>query len=100
VAVIRRCGNDKRGVSLAIVNTAAEAYRGVIPADRWREPYMPREELDSEIAAGVDFWGYEDRRRLVGVMGIQPPRDVTSSGTPTWCREASAAASAGRCSST
>jgi GNAT superfamily N-acetyltransferase len=61
---------------LAIVNAAAEAYRGVIPADRWHEPYMPREELDAEIAAGVEFWGYADGDGLVGLMGIQPVRDV------------------------
>ena len=76
MAAIRRCRDDERGAILAIVNAAAEAYRGVIPADRWREPYMPGEELDTEIAAGVEFWGYEDRRGLVGVMGIQPVRDV------------------------
>ena len=76
MAAIQRCRNDERGAILAIVNAAAEAYRGVIPADRWREPYMPREELDFEIAAGVEFWGYEDRRGLLGVMGIQPVRDV------------------------
>ena len=61
---------------LAIVNAAAEAYRGVIPADRWREPYMEREELETEIADGVAFWGYEDDGELVGVMGIQPLEDV------------------------
>jgi GNAT superfamily N-acetyltransferase len=61
---------------LAIVNAAAEAYRDVIPADRWHEPYMPREELDAEVAAGVEFWGYADGDGLVGVMGIQPVRDV------------------------
>jgi GNAT superfamily N-acetyltransferase len=48
----------------------------VIPADRWREPYMPAAELDSEIAAGVAFWGYEANRELVGIMGIQPVGDV------------------------
>jgi GNAT superfamily N-acetyltransferase len=48
----------------------------VIPADRWHEPYMPAEELDGEIAAGVRFWGYEDDGALLGVMGIQPVRDV------------------------
>jgi N-acetylglutamate synthase-like GNAT family acetyltransferase len=48
----------------------------VIPADRWREPYMPPEELDSEIAAGVAFWGYEAEGALVGIMGIQPVGDV------------------------
>jgi GNAT superfamily N-acetyltransferase len=76
VAVIRRCRDDEREEILAIVNAAAEAYRGVIPADRWHEPYMPREELEAEVAAGVEFWGYEDGGGLVGVMGIQPVRDV------------------------
>jgi GNAT superfamily N-acetyltransferase len=61
---------------VAIVNAAAEAYRGVIPADRWQEPYMPIGELEEEIAAGVAFWGYESDGELVGVMGIQPVLDV------------------------
>jgi GNAT superfamily N-acetyltransferase len=72
---IRPC-RDESAAILAIVNSAAEAYRGVIPPDRWHEPYMAREELDREIAAGVTFWGYEIDGRLVGVMGIQPVRDV------------------------
>ena len=71
---IRRCRDDERTAILAIVNAAAEAYRGVIPADRWREPYMPMRELDTEIAAGVAFWGYEADGALVGIMGIQPVR--------------------------
>jgi GNAT superfamily N-acetyltransferase len=73
---IRRCRDDERTAILAIVNTAAEAYRGVIPADRWRDPYMPLDELDSEIADGVAFWGYEADGALVGVMGIQAVNDV------------------------
>jgi GNAT superfamily N-acetyltransferase len=73
---IRPCRDDERAAILEIVNTAAEAYRGVIPADRWREPYMPSRELDDEIAAGVAFWGYEADGSLVGMMGIQPVRDV------------------------
>jgi GNAT superfamily N-acetyltransferase len=73
---IRRCRDDERETMLAIINSAAEAYRGVIPADRWHEPYMPAPELDGEIAAGVEFWGYEAEGKLVGVMGIQPVRDV------------------------
>jgi GNAT superfamily N-acetyltransferase len=60
----------------AIVNDAASAYRGVIPADRWHAPYMPREELRAEIDAGVVFWGYRDRGRLVAVMGLQDVQDV------------------------
>ena len=73
---VRLCRDHERTAVLAIVNTAAEAYRGVIPADRWHEPYMPREELDGEIAAGVVFWGHEQDGRLVGVMGLQSVRDV------------------------
>ncbi len=73
---VRRCRDDERDAILEIVNSAAEAYRGVIPADRWREPYMPASELDEEIAAGVAFWGYESDGELLGVMGIQPVRDV------------------------
>jgi GNAT superfamily N-acetyltransferase len=73
---IRRCDDDDRAAILAIVNAAAQAYRGVIPADRWHDPYMPMQELESEIAAGVGFWGYEADGALVGIMGIQPVRDV------------------------
>ena len=73
---IRPCRDDDRAAILAIVNAAAEAYRGVIPADRWHEPYMPWDELASEIAAGVVFWGYEEDGRLAGVMGFQSVRDV------------------------
>ena len=77
MAVIRPCRDDERPAVLEIVNAAAEAYRGVIPADRWHEPYMPAGELDAEIAAGVVFWGYEDDDgELAGVMGVQPVRDV------------------------
>ena len=74
--MIRSCREDERPAILAIVNAAAEAYRAVIPADRWHEPYMQEQELDSEIAAGVVFWGHEDQGALTGVMGIQHVRDV------------------------
>jgi GNAT superfamily N-acetyltransferase len=73
---IRLCLDNDRSAILAIINGAAEVYRGVIPADRWHEPYMSGHELDSEMAAGVAFWGYEENERLVGVMGLQPVRDV------------------------
>ncbi len=74
--VLRPCRHDERAAILRIVDAAAEAYRGVIPADQWREPYMPADELGAEIAAGVEFWGYEDGGDLVGVMGIQAVDDV------------------------
>ena len=73
---VRPCRDDERATILAIVNAAAEAYRGVIPTDQWHEPYMPPGELDSEIAAGVAFWGHEEDGTLVGVMGFQSVRDV------------------------
>src|SRR5487761_480679 len=73
---IRPCRDDERESVLAIVNTAAAAYRGVIPADRWHEPYMRSHELERDIAASVVFWGQETDGKLVGVMGIQPVRDV------------------------
>jgi GNAT superfamily N-acetyltransferase len=73
---IRPCRDDELKTILTIVNAAAEAYRGVIPEDCWHEPYMPLGELQSEIAAGVVFWGYEVDGTLVGVMGVQPVRDV------------------------
>jgi GNAT superfamily N-acetyltransferase len=60
-----------------IINESALAYKGVIPADRWHEPYMPMAELKSEIAKGVRFYGYKLDGRLAGVMGIQDVKDVT-----------------------
>jgi GNAT superfamily N-acetyltransferase len=73
---IRPCRDDERDAILAIINAAAEAYRGVIPADRWHEPYMESGELESEIAAGVRFWGYEADGELLGAMGVQSVRDL------------------------
>jgi GNAT superfamily N-acetyltransferase len=73
---VRPCRADERPAIVAIVNAAAEAYRGVIPVDRWHEPYMPPDELDNEIAAGVAFWGYEANGVLVAAMGLQSVRDV------------------------
>ena len=60
-----------------IINDAANAYCGVIPPDRWHDPYMPRDELCGEIASGVVFFGYEDRGNLLGVMGVQDKGEVT-----------------------
>jgi GNAT superfamily N-acetyltransferase len=73
---LRLCTDADRDTIHAIINAAAEAYRGVIPEDCFHEPYMPRSQLDAEIAAQVAFWGYERAGVLVGVMGIQPALDV------------------------
>ena len=60
-----------------IINDAAIAYKGIIPEDRWHEPYMPMEELKKEIGAGVVFSLYKINNETVGVMGIQDVKDVT-----------------------
>jgi N-acetylglutamate synthase-like GNAT family acetyltransferase len=73
---IRPSRDADRPVMLAIINDAAQAYRGVIPTDRWHEPYMPTDELATEIADGVAFWVAEDADRMVGVMGIQDKGEV------------------------
>lgn len=73
---IRLCRDSEIARIHAIINAAAEAYRGVIPADCWHEPYMPLADLEREIAAGVAFWGYEEDGVLAAVMGIQPAKDV------------------------
>ena len=75
--MIRACSEADVDVILEIINEAALAYRGVIPADCWHEPYMTRPALVSEIAAGVRFAGRDDDGALAGVMGLQRVRDAT-----------------------
>lgn len=75
--MIRRYDDRDFETIWAIINDGAEAYKGIIPADRWTEPYMSREKLQHEIDEGVVFWGYEETGALVGVMGIQQVQDVT-----------------------
>src|SRR5580692_7552333 len=75
--MIRRCAENDFDLIWAIINDGAQAYKGIIPADRWAEPYMSREELRHEINDGVVFWGFEEAGTLVGVMGIQDVQDVT-----------------------
>ena len=75
--MIRKCTKDDLPTMYAIINDAAQAYKGVIPDDCWHDPYMPMDELKQEIQDGVMFWGIEEERNLVGVMGIQDRGDVT-----------------------
>lgn len=60
-----------------VINNASTAYKGKIPADRWKEPYMDIQELNNEIESGVQFYGYLENNNLIAVMGIQPVNDVT-----------------------
>ena len=75
--MIRACEESDFEALLALINAAAEAYRGIIPPDRWKEPYMPAEELAEEIAAGGQFQVFEEAAVLKGVMGVQDVKDVT-----------------------
>ena len=75
--MVRHCRESEFAQVHAVINAAAAAYKGVIPADCWKEPYMPEDELRHEIERGVVFWGYEEDGELVGVMGIQDVGDVT-----------------------
>jgi len=74
---IRSCTKADLPQMFTIINDAARAYKGIIPADRWHEPYMPLDELKGQIAEGIVFSGYESGGKLLGVMGIQDKADVT-----------------------
>ena len=74
---IRRCEANDFELIWQIINDGAQAYRGVIPQDRWKDPYMSQTELHHEMRDGVEFWGFDDRGELTGVMGIQRVKEVT-----------------------
>ena len=74
--MIRKCQvNDTQRI-YSIINEAAKAYNGVIPADRYHQPYMPMSELEEEMKR-MTFFGWEVNGELVGVMGIESIKDVT-----------------------
>jgi GNAT superfamily N-acetyltransferase len=75
--MIEKCTPEDVQDICAIINDAATAYKGVIPADCWHEPYMPAEELGAQMKQGVEFWCYKEGDEIVGVMGIQDRGDVT-----------------------
>lgn len=75
--MIKPCAESDFEAIYAVINDAARAYKGVIPADRWHKPYMSREELQNEIGSGVAFWGFYEGGEIIGVMGIQDVLDVT-----------------------
>jgi hypothetical protein len=77
--IMSPCGPADLPMIFEIITESARAYQGVIPADRWHEPYMPRAELVSEISKGVRFYGYYASERLAGVMGVQVAVDQLNS---------------------
>lgn len=75
--MVRQCHQRDQELIWDTINDGAQAYKGVIPADCWTEPYMSRAELQHELERGVVFWGDEEAGTFVGVMGIQAVHDVT-----------------------
>jgi GNAT superfamily N-acetyltransferase len=75
--MIRSCEDSDFESIWTVIDNGAQAYKGIIPADRWAQPYMSREKLQREIEEGIVFWGYEESGVLEGIMGIQPVHDVT-----------------------
>ncbi len=75
--MIRQCRDSDFETIHFIINEAAQVYRGAVPPDRWKDPYMSTSELRHEMDAGVVFWGFEEQGELIGVMGIQGVQDVT-----------------------
>lgn len=75
--MIRICGEYDVESIYDIINDASQAYIGIIPDDRFHEPYMTLKELNEEIMDGVLFWGYEIDNEIVGVMGFQEKGDVS-----------------------
>jgi GNAT superfamily N-acetyltransferase len=73
---IRECVDSDFDAIFRIINDAAQAYKGIIPEDRWHEPYMSRAQLAHEIGDGVRFWGMTSGSELVGVMGVQDKGEV------------------------
>jgi GNAT superfamily N-acetyltransferase len=75
--MIRRLSSSDFDSILAVVNNSAQIYKGIIPNDRWKDPYMPLEELKREIDSGIVFYGWMEEDSVVGVMGIQRVKDTT-----------------------
>ena len=74
--MIRQCNHRDFEILYSIINEAAQKYKGVIPDDCWKNPYMPENELKHEIDEGVVFWGFEAQGELIGIMGMQQIQDV------------------------
>ena len=74
--MIRKCQADNAQRIYFIINEAAKAYDGIIPADCYHQPYMPMDELEREMKR-MSFFGWELNGELVGVMGVEPIKDVT-----------------------
>ena len=75
--MITKCKDEDFNIICEIINDASIAYKGVIPTDRWHEPYMPKEELEKQIGEAVEFWKFTEDEKTLGVMGIQLKEGAT-----------------------
>ncbi len=75
--MIKACTLQDFTQILSIINDAAVLYKNILPSELWKQPYMSEEELKNEIGSGIKFWGYVEKNRLIGIMGIQNVKDVT-----------------------
>src|SRR5947208_3339525 len=75
--MISKCNDAQFSIIHEVINDGASAYKGIIPADRWHEPYMSTEELRTQMNEGVTFWCYIENEKIIGVMGIQCKGEVT-----------------------
>ncbi|MEY4540203.1 MAG: hypothetical protein RLZZ306_1960 [Bacteroidota bacterium] len=75
--MITKCEHEDFNEIYEIINDASIAYKGIISADRWHEPYMPKQELEKQIGEAVEFWKFTEGGKILGVMGIQFKGDVT-----------------------
>jgi len=75
--MITKCDEKDFATIYEVINDGASAYKGIIPIDRWHEPYMSKEDLQMQIKEGVEFWCFRERERILGVMGIQYKGEVT-----------------------
>ena len=59
-----------------VVNDGARRYKGVIPQDRYHEPYMSGEKLRGEMKR-MRIYGYKKDKELLGVIGKETSKDAT-----------------------
>ena len=74
--MIKECKQNYTSEILNIINNASLKYKGIIPNDCWKEPYMSGQELLDEFNDGVCMYGYHQNNKLIGVIGVQEVKDV------------------------
>ena len=89
---IRPCAGQDLDQILEVINDAAQAYDGVIPADRCQKPYMPLAELRlnpnlEDVYSNREAWVRARDEDAAGWLGAGRPRracHAESSASPAW----------------